>query len=879
MRKEQLANIISYLESIKEKDGDYKKYIETLDLLASRLLSYYTPNIQGKYMDITQEEYDELDNLFKDALQKSESFSESKFADEKNEAAREIKNNINEKLHKEFLTDFYADFKKVDINSGKSFYEEMQKNKKVVVQVENEPIIDNQEATLPKEEKKEEKKEEAKENNDRSVGDISASNIYFDGLFQKDKMTVTYNNEKISGTFIYKTNYDPDKEIDDLIREYKEKYPEYAEYFSSLKNIEKLNELSSINNSEILDNNGNINNFLEGKNLKVSEFANYNKLINNPNFINANADFILKLRPVLKEVNEYSVELKATAETNLDRRNVAVTGLANMLDEKNVIPNARAVAIEKDDGENKYYIEGTFVEDPKGKTINEFKLDDKVHTLGIDAWDTVEAKKAISNLQVMDYICGRKRDINNVKFEFDPKTNKLVGVQGINNEKAFFAPNPKPVIIGEEDYSDIEDIKVIDGEMATKIAALEEAEFKALMVQYGLSETEVEEAWKRVEDLQRVISNPKILDEKDDPNRLFKEEKFIIVNGDDAWKNLNLKDLKTENNLYKKVIDAQNKLVSEAKADKSLDENHKILKYTYNNKILEGDLFLAEARKHAPLFGTSRRYSNILKGLAEYNNTQTPEAKAAKLEDLQKLVNLYEADKIKDGTIDANGNILKNISGKDLGRVNTVLKLNEFIGNVRQLGNEVEDANNKKEADQKSVDEFNSTYRLGKYKNYAKAYTNENGQIKINANILEREKQINNILTETNKKMIFASNGVDLDKSPLQKEKYEVYKNYIDSTIINCKEQLINDYHHGAIPKEYFEYKMDKYDNKIFDFEEEENKFAYEDPNSDIFKNNFQEDINNALKANEKEEEMIEMEDFSNKVDLEVEEEQIEAKN
>jgi hypothetical protein len=160
MRKEQLANIISYLESIKEKDGDYKKYIETLDLLASRLLSYYTPNIQGKYMDITQEEYDELDNLFKDALQKSESFSESKFADEKNEAAREIKNNINEKLHKEFLTDFYADFKQVDINSGKSFYEEMQKNKKVVVQVENEPIIDNQEAIEPKEEKKEEKKEE-----------------------------------------------------------------------------------------------------------------------------------------------------------------------------------------------------------------------------------------------------------------------------------------------------------------------------------------------------------------------------------------------------------------------------------------------------------------------------------------------------------------------------------------------------------------------------------------------------------------------------------------------------------------------------------------------------------------------------------------------
>ena len=873
MRKEQLANIISYLESIKDKDGDYKKYIDSLDLLANRLLSYYTPNIQGKYMDITKEEYDELDTLFKDSIQKADFFNTTGFADEKNEMAREVKNAINEKLRKELLTDFYADFKQIDITSGKSFYEEMQKPKKVVVKVENEPVNNDQVASDVKvEEKKEEKKEEpVVNNNDHGVGDISASSIYNDGLFQKDKMTVTYENEKVSGTFIYKTSYDPDKQIDDLIREYKSKYPEYEEYFSSLKDINKLNELAAISNGEILDQSGNIGNFLESKELKASEYANYNNLKNDPNFVNANADFILKLRPILKEVNEYSVELKATVETNLDRRNVAVTGIANMLDEKNVIPNARAVAIEKDVNGQKEYTEGTFIEDPKGKTIDEFKMDDKVHTLGIDAWDTVEAKKAIANLQVIDYICGTKRDIKNIKFDFDPKTNKLVGVQGINNEKSFFAPDPKPIIIGEEDYSEIENIKVIDAELATKIAALEEAEFKALMSQHGLSEKEIGEAWRRVYDLQRVIRNPKILDEKDDSNKLFKEEKFIIVNGDEAWKNLNIHELKAKNNLFDKVIEAQKNLVEEAKVDKSLEENYKILKYTYNNKLLEGDLFLNAARKNAPLFGTSKHYSNILKGLADYNNAMTPEAKEAKLNNLQTLVNIYAAEKIKDGTIDSAGNVIKDISGKDLGRVSVVLKLNQFIGNVRQLGRESDEAYNKMEADKKNVEEFNSTYRLGKYKHYAKAYTNENGQIKINANILEREKQINNILTETNKKMILASNGVDLDKSPAQKEKYEVYKNYIDTTIVNCKEQLLSDYHHGAIPKEYFDYKMDKYDKKIFDFEEEESKFAYEDPNSEIFKNNFQEDINKALNENSVEENMIEMEDFSNKVEIEME--------
>lgn len=857
MRKEQLKNIISYLESIKEMDENYKKYIESLDLLANRLLDYYTPNIYGKYPDITQEEYDELDRLFKDSLQKSEFYLTDKFEDEKNEVAREVKNSVNEKLHKEFLTDFYADFKNVKLDSGKSFFEEMQKPKKIVVEVNE--AIDNDDV-------KEDDKEV--EDNGRGVGDISASNIYTDGFFQKDKMTVTYENEKVSGTFIYKTNYDPDKEIENLINEYSNKYPEFKNYFEGLKDINKLNDLGIIENNEILDENGNIVNFFEGKELYLSEIDKFNELKNNPEFINANAEFILSLRPVLKEINEYSIELKAANNTILDSRNVAVTGIAKMFDAPNVIPEARSVSIEKDINGEKQYTEGTFIEDAKGKTIDEFDLNDPVHTSTLDAWDTVEAKKAIANLQVIDYICGFKRDLNNIKFEFDPKTNKLVGVQGINNEKSFFTPDIKPEIIGEEDHSGIESIKVIDAEMATKISAMKEAEFKGLMVQYGLNRTEIEEAWRRLYELQRVISDPKILD-KNDEIKLIKEDKFIVVNGDDAWKNLKFEDLKTKDNIFGKVIEAQKKLVSEAKVDKSLDEKHKILKYALNNKMLRGDKFLDEARKNAPLFGTSKRYSNIIKGLGEYNNALTPEAKVSKLDQLQKLVDTYTNEKIKDGVLDKEGNLLKNLSGKDLGRINLVKNVGNFIKNAKKLEEDVKEALDKKEENEKNVEEFNATYRLGKYKNYAKAYTNENGQIKINSNILEREKQINNILTETVKKMSAVNNGVDLDKSPALKEKYDVYKNYIDTTIVNCKEQLLSDYHHGEIPKEYFDYKMEKYDKKIFDFDEEENKFAYENPESEIFKNSFQEQIKNQLADDLENEEMIEMKDLSNVKEIE----------
>ena len=850
MRKEQLQNIFSYLESIKEKDGDYKKYIDSLDLLVSRLLDYYTPNIQGKYMDMTKEEYDEIDKLFKDSTEKSNFFLNTDFADEKNEIARDVKKTVAQKIHQDILTDFYNEFKNVKLEEGKSFFETIQKGKPVEVE------------------------------SDRKVGDISMSAIYTDGLFKKDKMTVTYENEKVSGTFIYKAEYDPEKEVDKLIKEFSVKYPEYKDYFVSLNEINKLNELSAIDNSDIVDKNGKVINFFNGKDLLVSEIDNFNNFKNELNFLNANAEFILKLRPVLKEINDYSINLKAKNNTVLDRRNVAVTNVAKMLNNEGVIPNARAVAIESNQNGEKTYVEGTFIEDAKGKTINEFALSDPVHTSGIDAWDTVEAKKALANLQIIDYICGTKRDINNIKFEFDPKTNKLIGVEGINNEKSFFTPNIKPEIIGEEDYSGLENIKVIDSDMAMRIEALSEAEFKASMIQAGLNETEAHEAWRRVENLQEVIKNPKILDEKDNSMKLFKEEKLLIVNGDEAWNNLKLNELKANGNIFEKVLDAQKTLTSEAKVDKSLDDNYKILKFSYNNKLDGGDKFLDEARRNAPLFGTSKRYSNIIKGLSEYNNAITSEDKAKKLDGLKALVDAYNAEKISSGVIDKDGNLLKNLTGKDLGRVNLVSNLDNFIKNTKALGNEVKEAFDKKNNDEKKVDEFNATYRLGKYKNYAKVYKNENNQILINANILEREKQNNNILIETVKEMRNINNGVDLDKSPTLKAKYDLCKNYIDTTIKNCKEQLLSDYHHGAIPKEYFDYKNEKYDKKIFDFDDEENKFAYENPESKIFKNDFQEQISNKIEKELGEDEnMIEMEDFSNKQELEIDEKEIQIDN
>lgn len=817
MRKEQLSNIISYLESIKEKSGEYKDYIENLDLLASRLIDYFTPDIYGKYKNITQEEYDELDNLFKNSIRKADYYLSTGFFEEENVEARDLKKKVNEDLYKDFLVKYYADFKKVDVNSEKTFYEEMEKAKS------------------------------------RESGNISTSKISFDGFFLKDEMTVEYNDSKVTGSFIYDTNYDPDKAVDNLIKEYCIKYPEYKDYFIELNNFDTLNELANIKNDELLSKNAQVVNFFNNKELKVNEIAGFDEYKNQISFLNANADFIMKIRPIMDEIKAYTIDLNIKNGANLDRRNVAVSGIARMLDAKNEIPEAREVAIEKDDNGKKAYIDGTFVESARGKTIKEFDIKDPIHASKMEDWDTVEAKKSLANLQIIDYICGNKnRKLDDIKFEFDPKTNKLIGVQGINNQKSFYHPDkPDPEIIGEEDYSELRDIKVIDEAMATKVMAYEKATFKAMLATYGLSREEADACWTRVKRLQELIKKQEIIDEKDKVKEALENGKLVVVSSE-AWKNVKLDDLTIGDSIFTKTIEAKNSLVNEAKVDRNIVDRYNVMKFTLNNKLLKGDDFITEARKNAPLFGTSKRYSNVLKALNDYRGTVDLEQKAEKLIQLNKCVDTYLGEKVDDKTIDEDGTLLKNLSGKDLGRINLVKSLKEFVNNTLNLQKEAEEAKALKEKNEKDVDELNATFRLGKYQNYAKLFKNDEGKILINSNILEREKQNNIILSKVAKQMVELNNGNSLEKDPAKKEQYEVLKNYIATTVENCKEQLKNDYHHGTIPKEYFDFKNERLDKKMFGFEEEEKMFASENPESKIFKNPFQEELNKEFEDLEK---------------------------
>jgi len=812
MKKQHLFKIINFMDNLKNKNEEYQNYTNSINSLASKLLDYYTPDNYGKYKIMTKEEYDKLDSLYKDAIEKSGYYLQNGFEGEENQEEKETKKAMNEKIHKDLLSD-YEYFKNVKLDESKSFYEEME------------------------------------ELRHSEAGNISASNITIDGLFEKDELTVDYANEKVSGTFIYKTEYDADKIIDNLIKEFSAAYPQYKDYFSTLNDLESLNELSNIKNEEMITN-GSVINFLN-RPLKASEAPNFNEYKNQMEFLNANAQFIMKLRPVLKDINAYSLDLNLQKGTNLDRRNVALYKLADLLNHDEVIPVSKAVAIEKDINGKKVYTEGTFIEKTAGKTIDEFGIKDEIRNSNLDKWDTIEAKKDLANLQILDYISGNKRDINNLKFEFDPNTKELISVKGVNNEKSFV--NDKAIeneALDEEiDYSDITNLKVIDEDMAKRIIALDEASLKVTLANNGLSDKEVESALNRLNKLKDFVKEAKTIDEKDNVEKALKDEKFVIVSNE-AWKNLKFDNLVNGNNLFSKTVEAHKKLTGPQIVDKSLDEKYKILKFAYNNKLYHGDNFLSEAKKNAPLFGTSRRYSNVIKKLNDYNSSVTVEEKEAKLAKLKDALDIYNAEKVRDKVLDEKGNLIKNLTGKDLARVNLVKDISNFVSTVEKLKNEVDDAKLERDENEFKVDEINSTFRKGKYANYAKLYKDDEGKILINSNIIEREKQNNNSLKNATSNMIKINNGIDLEKNPDKKRQYEDMTKYISTSIENFKKQLKIDYEHGVIPKEYYEYKIDRYNKKIFSVADDEKLFKAEAPNSEIFKNDFQD---NLLKAVEPE--------------------------
>ena len=153
---------------------------------------------------------------------------------------------------------------------------------------------------------------------------------------------------------------------------------------------------------------------------------------------------------VIKDIDSYTsfynvnvFSAKLPVGENIDKRNTAMSTMANYLGLGNIIAGARPLKVRIGD-ETKT---GTFQQKAAGTDLGRLKADDEILEIGrqyerdnYEAVDSPELKKQLSDLMALDYICGNTdRHLGNMLYQTEKSDGKIRinGIKGIDNDMSF----------------------------------------------------------------------------------------------------------------------------------------------------------------------------------------------------------------------------------------------------------------------------------------------------------------------------------------------------------------------------------------------------------------------------------------------------------
>lgn len=766
---------------------EWKEFSTSLNDLVNKLGEYNVPNQEGEYKVITSKgEYQEIQNLFDKTLVGYEKFK--KVAIDENDPLDKLRHGLADDVRDNFITPAYVEYQHVDITKNISLREAMENFRSKPIKVTDDEM--------------------------KQVGG---------NLSSRTKLTLNFDGQKVDGVFTptstYKTNQNYSKVIDDIAK----RYPKYADYFRSLDNQEGFEASARIQVGDFIANggfhDGALQEFEEQNYVPEPLLESFREYSEEPDFTAAYSEFARKLEPVAisEVINKMTLQLEDG--DNIDKRNSAMSGVARLLDKDDSLAKSRPITIEREVNGQKVLIEGTFMEFAKGKDPNNLEIKDIMRETPLENYDTAEAKQSMADLQVLDYICGNvDRHAGNIFYNFDPETKKLVSVQGIDNDASFFKGSLKKDEVLNQ-WQGLNYLRVIDEETALKVAVLEEGPLKATLQGYGLKNEEIEAAWNRTKELQDALKESKKYEKEEDILTTAHSDKpYIVVVPKEKWKDVPLARLaQNSSNIFAKVSDLAKQFNQTALENKNLERNVVMQENTLKTKLGLSSELLRKAKSNKPMMGTSTRYKNIIKGLEDLDNAKTNDEKIEKLANLRKYVDKYHQEKKDEHVLDSDGRLIKNLSGKDLGRVELVDEVDNFIDSVNAINGELNEAKEAHFADVKKVDEINATYRRGKYANYAKANYNAEGKIIVDKEIFERDelfnKSMDNLTQTMNSK---EANGLKKRDQKLLNE-VEDYKRVRQNEVNNLKNQLSKEYNQGLIPKEYYDERIEQLNTNNFE--------------------------------------------------------------
>lgn len=721
--------------------------------------------------------------------------------DEEDRVNEEIRKKLIQNVNEEFLSKAYVEFQNAEVGSDKSLKEMMDGFRKNVVNMSG---------------------AETK----KLGGNLSS----------RTNLKINLDGKTVNGVFTPNSFLDLDKERNDLINDMIKLYPNFKNYFEAMNDNEIMNDFNRVSVDEAFINGQRNPNFLYELYENVDAANEFNQYSDNDEFYYANIELINRIKTYKTHEYVNKISLGLRNGDNIDGRNSAMSGVAHMLGKDALLAKSRPIELVMQENGKTNIVKGTFMDFAKGKDITNLAADDPIRNAKPADFDTPEAKQAAANMQVLDYICGNvDRHLANMFFDFD-ENGKLRGLQGIDNDASFM----RGAIGCKETTQNLVGInlmKVIDEEMAAKVLAFEEPTFKSTLLGYGLKQEEIKDAWERTKQLQDAIKKGNIFKNEKEVNRSAKEiNNNITIVPSDKWSEISLKALATNaNNIFNKIDDLATSLSRPIEYDPQIKEKADVAKGAYLNKLNNNSLY-NRARVAKPVFGTSRRYQNVLQGLSRLDQAQNEEEKNAALDELQGYVDTYKAEKRRDGFLDSKGNIIKDVSGKALARINLVDDIDKHIKATKLLKAQSDEAEKEYKAHAKKVEDYKKFNRLDEYKNYMKCQKDKDGKIIVDSEILNRDKNVSKELLNLTDKIKDTENVIALSDQH-EKNVYEY-----SQTLENLKSQLEVDYHSGKIPFEYYNYRKELLDNENY-MPKDEDKFVPSDASLGAYKDDFEKEL------------------------------------
>ena len=683
-----------------EQTSEYKQYTQKMDALFNELSLYFPEKKEDVYYPpISEKDYKRISKVFDEAAVASNNY----IASNKNIIPENRKDlpptqDVAINLNNEFFSKAYVEFKNIKPNPHFSLKDQMEDFRYMNVEI--------------------------KSNELKKLGAAQSS---------RTKMTVDINGKNVNGVFTNKSFYNGKERVGELLPRMAEKYPKYASFFKSidLDNFYK-NGAVYINFTNYFTDKGEfvapeqkrraVSNLMIDSNMTRAARNEANKYKNEPDFYNACVDFATEMSKLNVSISLNRNVIGMKDGDRIDSRNSAMSGVANLIGCPDVIAKARPLVIYDDKGHK--YDEGTFMEFAKGRDINTIPPVDVLRTLSSDDFDTPEAKRQVANLQVLDYICGNiDRHAGNMLYNIDPKTRKLVGVVGIDNDCAFMK---RDMDINEPvgRMPSINTLRVIDSDMAETIKNLDEGQLKATLHGYGLDKEAIDAAWKRTLQLKTAIRNG--VDFAKNNYQMggmnLHEGSITIVNKND-WDKTNLADCHQGlENYFETLQNVPRSYSRPLEMDpKSIARKNIALAglKTAMGKSQTGYLY-KKAKDNSPWFFASNRYKNILTKVKEYHETpiegnnplsQDNAQKFVKLNEMKAAIDVYKREKISDGYIDDNWNLKRDLSGKDLDRLLFVKDMETYVKRIEKEKEIAKEAKKVYDEKKTKVEKVNSFLR------------------------------------------------------------------------------------------------------------------------------------------------------------------------